>query len=74
MTKIEGDGSSTTATVSIEVAPDDTAASLSSKLVAAGASAPDDITFKGQAVTGTLADCGLDGSTTIQAAVITKSA
>jgi len=72
MTKIDSSSSVSKSTVSIEVSPEDTAASLSAKVVAAGASAPDSFSYQGKAVSGTLADCGLAAAATIEAEVVSN--
>mmetsp|Transcript_31412 Transcript_31412/g.82060 ORF Transcript_31412/g.82060 Transcript_31412/m.82060 type:complete len:151 (+) Transcript_31412:27-479(+) len=72
MSKLDSVSSVSKQTVSIEVSPDDTAVTLSSKLVAAGAAAPDNVSFQGKAVTGSLADCGLQAATTIEAEVVSN--
>jgi len=69
MTKLDGSSGVTKTTVSIEVSPEDTAATLSAKVVAAGAAAPETFSFQGKAVSGSLADCGLEAATTIEAEV-----
>jgi hypothetical protein len=53
-------------TVEVMVAPSDTADTLKTKVVAAGAKAPTVFMYQGKAVSGTLADCGLAAATTIK--------
>ena len=53
-------------TVEVMVAPSDTADTLKTKVVAAGAKAPTVFMYQGKAVSGTLADCGLATATTIK--------
>merc|ERR1711924_497763 len=59
MTKIDALSPSNKVTVTITVSPDDTPASLTTKLTAAGATAPAEFMYSGSPLTTTLADCGL---------------
>lgn len=56
--------------VTITVAPGDDSAAVMAKLTAAGATAPETLMFRGMAVTGTLADCGLAAEESIEVIVL----
>ena len=54
-TKIDGPSSHSRQTVTIEIAPEDTAETLRAKVTAAGGAAPEEFTYAGQALTSSLA-------------------
>jgi hypothetical protein len=71
-TKLDGlTGVSKTA-VSIEITPEDTAATLAAKVTGAGAPAPDEFTYAGMPLSGSLGDAGLAAATTVEAQVVAK--
>ena len=72
MTKLDSLQSVTRQTVTIEVAPEDTADTLRAKLTASGAASPEEIVYAGQAVTGSLGDLGLAAASSIEADVVSK--
>ena len=60
-------------TVTISIAPSDTAADLNSKLTAAGASAVDRFVYGGIELATTLADCGLESESSIEAKCVSAA-
>ena len=71
-TKIDGPSSHSRQTVTIEIAPEDTAETLRAKVTAAGGAAPEEFTYAGQALTSSLGDLGLDAAKSVEADVISK--
>jgi len=57
-------------TVTISIAPTDNMESVSAKLQAVGAAAPDELFYGGQLLTSTLADCGLEEEASLSAIVM----
>ena len=72
MTKLDAPSGVSTSSAGLEIAPTDDAASLASKVAAAGGPTPEEFVYNGVTLTTTLADCGLAEPATVDARIVSK--
>jgi len=69
-TILDSETTDKTSLVTLDVSPEDDVQSLKHKLQAAGTNVPQTLSFGGRPVFSTLAECGLDAATTVEARVV----